>query len=284
HALHGIPQSGSTEHLMDRCDNISGRGVVRGEDHAHLLVRYPRCHPWLIIRDRHCQHRHAAGKGFKGRVQACVRDAQSTASEELDLGRVTHHHQIRRNGSELLRIELAADRKDKLEFLQSDRRLHNRTKNVYQSILERAHRSVDDRLACKLLPWKIAVHPSATIVEWSGIVELRKVGSATKVKCPRALGNPGKRGKSRMRIMPVNGESNLACVSLGRCRDRLQESSGVPDSLEISGQSINSSLVGPVDETDRSASRVIDVKSVGHMDEGHAKVHRYQFDIWLILI
>src|SRR5262245_43717375 len=112
-------------------------------------------------------------------------------------------------------------------------------------------------------------------MEWSGIVELRKVGSATKVKCPRALGHAGKRGKSRMRILPVHVESNLACVRLGRCRDRLQEYSGAPDSLDISGQSLTASLVGPVDETDRSSSRVIDVKSVGHMDEGHSQVHRY---------
>jgi len=42
--------------------------------------------------------------------------------------------------------------------------------------------------------------------------------------------------------------------------------------------------VCPVYETDRSSSRVIDVKSVGHMDEGHSKVYRYQFDIRLILI
>src|SRR5262249_22308323 len=81
-----------------------------------------------------------------------------------------------------------------------------------------------------------------------------------------------------------NGESNLSCVSLGRCRDRFQEHSGASDSLFISGQSISSSLVWPVHETDRSSSRVIDVKSVGHMDEGHSKVHRYQFDIRLILI
>jgi hypothetical protein len=31
-------------------------------------------------------------------------------------------------------------------------------------------------------------------------------------------------------------------------------------------------------------SGVIDVKSVGHLDEGHPKVDRYQFDIRLILI
>src|SRR5262245_32255965 len=85
-------------------------------------------------------------------------------------------------------------------------------------------------------------------------------------------------------IMPVNRESHLACVRLGRCRDRLEESSGAPDSLEISGQSSNANLVGPVDETDRRASRVIDVQSVGHMDEGHAQVHWDQFDIRLILI
>src|SRR4029077_9452693 len=46
----------------------------------------------------------------------------------------------------------------------------------------------------------------------------------------------------------------------------------------------NSSLKWPVDETDRSSSRVINVKSVGHMDEGYPKVHRYQFDVRLILI
>ena len=58
------------------------------------------------------------------------------------------------------------------------------------------------------------------IVEWSGIVELRKVGSATKVEFPGALGNPGKRRKSRMRIIPVNGEPNLTCVRLGYCRNK----------------------------------------------------------------
>src|SRR5215468_8274239 len=116
------------------------------------------------------------------------------------------------------------------------------------------------------------------------MVELRKVGSGPKIKFPGALGHPGKRGKSRMRIVPVNRESNLSYVSLGRCRDRLQENSGAPDSLDISRQSINSSLMWPVHEADRSSSRVIDVKSVGHMDEGHSKVHRYQFDIGLILI
>src|ERR1700758_1148133 len=87
-----------------------------------------------------------------------------------------------------------------------------------------------------------------------------------------------------MRIIPVNGEPRLFCVSLGCCRDRLQEFSAAPDSLHISGQSIYSCLVWPVHETDRSLSRVIDVKSVRHLDEGHAKVHRYQFDIRLILI
>src|SRR5262249_45585744 len=126
--------------------------------------------------------------------------------------------------------------------------------------------------------------PAVSIVKWSGIVELRKIGSGPKVELARALGYPGKRGKSRMRVIPINRESDLSCVSLGRCRDRLQEYSGASDSLHISGQSINSSLVWPIHETDRCSSRVIDVKSVGHMDEGHSKVHRYQFDIRLILI
>src|SRR5882672_11969264 len=87
-----------------------------------------------------------------------------------------------------------------------------------------------------------------------------------------------------MRIIPVNGGPHLGCVGLGYCRDRLQEYSGASDSLDISGQSINSSLIWPVNEADRSSSRVINVKSVGHMDEGHSKVHRYQFDIRLVLI
>src|ERR1700750_1537684 len=102
-------------------------------------------------------------------------------------------------------------------------------------------------------------------------MELRKVGSTVKVKFPGALGNPSERGKSRMRIIPVYGESNFVCVNLGRCRDRLQEYSGASDSLDISGESTSSSLVWPIHETDRSLSRVIDVKSVGHLDEGHAK-------------
>jgi hypothetical protein len=121
-------------------------------------------------------------------------------------------------------------------------------------------------------------------VEWPGIVELRRVGSVTKIEFPGALGNPGKRRESRTRIVPVNGEPNLFCVSLGYCRDRLQEYSGASYSLHISGQSINSSLVWPVHETDRCSSRVINVQSVGHMNEEHSKVHRYQFDIGLILI
>src|SRR5215469_13757067 len=87
-----------------------------------------------------------------------------------------------------------------------------------------------------------------------------------------------------MRIIPVNCESDFSCVSLGRRRDRLQEYSRTSHSLHISGQSINSNLVWPVHETDRSSSRVIDVKSVGHMNEGHSKVPRYQFDIRLILV
>src|SRR5262249_3664561 len=116
------------------------------------------------------------------------------------------------------------------------------------------------------------------------ILELRKVGSATKVEFPRALGNPGKRRKSRMRIIPVNREPNLFCVGLGYCRDRFQKHSGASDSLHISGQSINSSLVWPVHETDRCSSGVINVESVGQLDEGHSKVYRYQFDIRLILI
>ena len=87
-----------------------------------------------------------------------------------------------------------------------------------------------------------------------------------------------------MRIIPVNRESDLSCVSLGRCRNRLQEYSGAPDSLDISGYRINSSLVWPVHETDRCSSGVINVESVGHLDEGHSKVYRYQFDIRLILI
>src|SRR5215468_7254970 len=103
-------------------------------------------------------------------------------------------------------------------------------------------------------------------MKWAGIVELRKIGSATKVEFPGALGNPGKRRKSRMRIIPVNREANLSCISPSRCRDRLQKHSGAPYSLDISGQSINTSLVWPVHETDRSSSRVIDMKSVGHMD------------------
>jgi len=71
---------------------------------------------------------------------------------------------------------------------------------------------------------------------------------------------------------------------VGYCRDRLQEYSGASYSFHISGQSINSSLVGPAHETDRCSSRVINAQSVGHMNEGHSKVHRYQFDITLILI
>src|SRR5215469_8864694 len=121
-------------------------------------------------------------------------------------------------------------------------------------------------------------------MKWPGIVELRKVGSVTKVEFPGALGNPGKRRKSRMWIIPVNRESDLSCVRLGRCSDRLQEHSGTSNSFHISGCGIKSSLVWPFHEADRSSSCVIDVKSVGNLDEGHSKVHRYQFDIRLILI
>src|SRR5262250_1726750 len=87
-----------------------------------------------------------------------------------------------------------------------------------------------------------------------------------------------------MRIIPVNREPYLSCISLGGCRYWPQEYSGLSDSLHISGQSINPRVVWPINETDRSPSRVIDVKSVGHMDEGHSKMHRYQFDIRLVLI
>src|ERR1700735_4934975 len=107
-------------------------------------------------------------------------------------------------------------------------------------------------------------------------------GSVTKVAYPGALGNPGKRRKCRMRISPVDGELNFTCVRLGYCRDRLQEFSGALGSFDISGQSINSSLVTPIRETDRSASRVVNVKRVGHVGKGHLKMHRYQFNIRLI--
>jgi len=51
-----------------------------------------------------------------------------------------------------------------------------------------------------------------------------------------------------MRTIPVNGEPYLFCVNLGRCRDGLQEFSGASNSLHVSGQSVNSSLVWPVHE------------------------------------
>src|SRR6202000_1733244 len=101
---------------------------------------------------------------------------------------------------------------------------------------------------------------------------------------PRALGNPGEGRKCRMRIIPVNREPNLACVRLGHSRARFQEISGESYPLDISGNCISSSLVLPPHETDRCASRIVDVKRIGHMDEGHSKMHRYQFNIGLILI
>lgn len=51
---------------------------------------------------------------FKDSVQSRVGYTQRTAFEDLDLGRVIHHHHVRRNVSELFRIELATNRKNKL--------------------------------------------------------------------------------------------------------------------------------------------------------------------------
>src|SRR5262250_1798076 len=118
-----------------------------------------------------------------------------------------------------------------------------------------------------------------TIVKWPGVVELRKVGCKTEVEFPRALGNPSKRRKSRMRVVPINRQPNPSCVGLGFCGDRLQEPSGASDPFQISGQRICSFLIWPTQETNRCSSRVIDMKSVRHMDKGHSKMHRYQLDV-----
>src|SRR5215468_7478267 len=87
-----------------------------------------------------------------------------------------------------------------------------------------------------------------------------------------------------MWVVPINGQSNPSCVGLGFCRHRLQEHSGAPNSLDVSCQCLGSCLVWPIHKTNRSFGRVINVKSVGHMNEGHSKMHWYQLDVGLILI
>ena len=74
--------------------------------------------------------------------------------------------------SEALPLDMSLARKLR-EYLQTGvrkdlyviRRVNTAYLDELLAILQRAHRSVDDWRACKLLPGKIGVHPGTTIVK-----------------------------------------------------------------------------------------------------------------------
>src|SRR5262245_55765816 len=149
-------------------------------------------------------------------------NAQRTALQQFDLRRVRHRKDVRSRLADLFGSDLVSDRKHKLQVFQSSRARNDSAECFRDSVLQCTHGNIDDRLACKPLPWELHRYAAIPVMPRAGVVELRQVWRAIKVEISGSLCDPQKWGNGGIRIFPVDGKSSLARILPGHGRGRFQ--------------------------------------------------------------
>src|SRR6516165_8701942 len=96
---------------------------------------------------------------------------------------------IVRHRSDLLRIDLVAHGKHKLQIFMLCQGSHNGAEDINPAIQDCSHRSVYQGLAGYSLPWEIEVFSAFAIMEWAGVMELGRPMRAFEIERFGNLGN-----------------------------------------------------------------------------------------------
>ena len=92
--------------------------------------------------------------------------------QQFQLWRLLYDDGIVRHRSDLLRIDLVAHGKDKLQIFMLCQGIYNGAKDIDPAIQDRSHRSVYQGLAGYSLPWEIDTLSALAIMEGAGVMEL----------------------------------------------------------------------------------------------------------------
>jgi hypothetical protein len=102
---------------------------------------------------------------------ACVTQT-AVLFQQFQLWRPLYDNGIVRNRSDLLRIDLVAHGKDKLQIFMLCQGTYNGAKDIDPAIQDRSHRSVYQRFPGYSFPREINILAAFAIVEWTGVTEL----------------------------------------------------------------------------------------------------------------
>src|SRR5215470_12074282 len=116
-------------------------------------------------------------------------DTDGGLLQQFQLWRLLYDDGIVRHRSDLLRIDLVAHGKHKLQTLMLGQGSHNGAEDINPAIQDRAHRSVYQGLAGYSLPGEIHLFPALAIVEWAGVVVRRWPMRTFKVESVGDLSN-----------------------------------------------------------------------------------------------
>ena len=92
--------------------------------------------------------------------------------QQFQLWRLLCDDGIVRNRSDLLRINLVAHGKDKLQIFMLCQGIYNGAKDIDPAIQDRSHRGVYQRFPGDSFPWEIDVLSVFAVMEWTGVMEL----------------------------------------------------------------------------------------------------------------
>src|SRR5215471_8052319 len=110
-------------------------------------MRNPRRDPWLIIRYRDGQLRNALSQRFERGVQPGVGDANCGLFQQLQLRHSLCNDGVAWNRSDLLWIDLIADRKHELQIFVLRQRSYDSAEDIHLAVQNRPHRGVDNWLS-----------------------------------------------------------------------------------------------------------------------------------------
>src|SRR5262249_35473752 len=108
-------------------------------------------------------------------------NTQRTALQQFDLRCVRHRKDIRSRLADLFGGDLVSDRKHKLQVFQSPCTRSDSAECFRDSVLQCTHGNIDDRRACKPLPWELRWYPAIPVMPRARIVELRQDWRGIKV-------------------------------------------------------------------------------------------------------
>src|ERR1700751_2799030 len=136
----------------------------------------------------------------------------------------------------------------------------NGTKDIDSTIQNSAHRSVNHWLAGQLFPRELHFLAALAVMEWTGVIELRRPIRAFKVEGLRSLSNPRAFGKSRREVGPIYFKSGAFRVCSNLAVSCCQPFSNLRDSFPVSCQSLRSCFMRPTLIDRRCIARVVEVQ------------------------